>query len=340
MLRIILGLVGAGALVAMMHKTIMAGGGYDHGDADTIAWTAIVLACALCVVPVFRSGQWLAGLAVLTALIAGDIGRFGQTFSEEMERITKLQAPAAAAAKRRADAETRLAEAKASLGAIGSTTPRIEAAIRAKSATEQGVRDKTSKGGCRKGCTAQLAAQMASANAEVKAAYAALATRRQAVEARVSIARAALNSMKVPQSVSPAADLIGWSAALLNAALAGLKSIALNIGAIALLAIAGHGLSLSRETTTADAGENTSEQVARFALDQYEPDSAGQILLTNAYADYRQWCKSEGTRVIPVKDFVAEFDRLAKRAKLQTMRTNDNQVAVLGMAPRRLLQAA
>jgi len=301
MLRFLLGLIGACALVAMMHKTIMAGGGYDHGDVDAIAATMLVVAMALAIVPIFRDGHWIVGLAVLAALVAGDVARFGRTFVEEMDRMTVLQAPAAEAVKRRSDAEQSFADALSALGAVGSTTPRIEAAKRAKAETEIGVREKTSERGCRRLCAAQLAAQMDSANAEVKAAHDALANRHSVAERKVLDTRAALKAAAVPPSVSPAADLIGWSASLLNAALAGLKSVALNLGSISMLAIAGHGLRLSHHPKPAAPKESAREQIARFALDRYQPDTNGQLLLVDAYSDYRRWCKVEDTSIAPVK---------------------------------------
>lgn len=339
MLRFVLGLVGALALLAVMHHGIMADKGtYGHEDAMTIAGTLFVATCALFFMLICRV-HWVLGFAAFLALAAGDAARFGYVFTTKMDQLTALQSPIETAKKRHKAARQRLVDAKAALAAMPATTPRIDAARRAKAETERGVREKTSENGCRKGCTAQLAEQMASAKAELAAAYGALAARRAAAERRVSSVAAALAVIKPPASVSPTAKLIGWNAATLNAVLASLEAVALNLGAIVLLAVAGHSLRLPHPTPAAPP-EAARDQIARFALDRYQPDASGQLLLAEAYSDYRKWCKTERARIVPVKDFIRELDMLARRANLQIAYDNDNQQVIIGMTPIKLIEAA
>ena len=110
-----------------------------------------------------------------------------------------------------------------------------------------------------------------------------------------------------------------------------------NVGAIFALAFAGHG-GIARQSKS-EPTVSARDQVARFALQNYDRTADGQLLLTNARMDYVRWCRAAGATPLPVETFDKELAGLIKSANLP-VENGDAGTIIKGMSPRRLLQAA
>ena len=338
MLRLICFVAGLGAIAAMAHKTIAHGSGYASPDAYvTLAASGLVVALAVAVGHVWRNGHYVIALGMVAALVAGDVFQFGRTVDQEMQRRAALQAPLIAANLKRSEASKLISEARQSLERLGPTSPRLDAAIASHASALEAARTDAAKRGCASNCRKTHEASIAAANAEIRNARTAHDAERQAAQRALTEAQTAFAAMPAKHSASSAADLLGWSAIVFNAVLAGLKASALNIGAIFALAFAGHG-GVARHSQS-EPTENARDQVARFALQSYDKTHDGQLLLKDARTDYVRWCRAVGTAPLPLETFDRELLALIQSANLH-IEHGANGTVIKGMAPRRLLQAA
>lgn len=338
MLRLICFVAGLGAIGAMAHKTITHGTGYASPDAYvTLAAAGLVVALAVAVGHVWRGGNYIIGLGMVAALIAGDVFQFGRTVDQEMQRRAALQAPLVATNIKRTEAVQRVSEVRQKLERLGTSSPRLNAAIASHADALEAARTDAAKRGCASNCRKMHKAAIVAAEGEIRNARTAHDAERQAAQQALTAAQAALVAMPVKHSASSAADLLGWSAIVFNALLAGLKASALNIGAIFALAFAGHG-GVARRSEP-ESIEPPRNQVARFALQSYDKTPDGQLLLTDARAAYVRWCRAVGTTVLPLEIFDRELSALIQSANLP-IEHGTNGTIIRGMAPRRLLQAA
>ncbi len=340
MIRIICFLAGIGAVGALAHKTISSGDGYASPDAYvTLAAAGLVVALAVAVGHVWRNGHHIIAVGMVLALVAGDVFQFGRTVDQEMQKRAASQAPLVAANTKRAEAVQRVTDAKTTLASLGSASPRLNSAIAGHAAALEAARTDAAKRGCASNCRKTHEASIAAADAGIKNARVAHDARRQAAERNLANAQTALAAMPVKQSASSAAALLGITAVVFNAMLAGLKGAALNVGAIFALAFAGHG-TMARADDDDDApSESARDHVARFALQSYDKTPSGELTLTDARTDYVRWCRATGATPLTLEAFDRELGMLIKSAGLP-IETGDAGTVIRGMAPRRLLQAA
>jgi hypothetical protein len=232
-----------------------------------------------------------------------------------------------------------VASAERSVQAVGSTSSRLAAAIKAHNAVQEASRADASKRGCASNCRKLHEAAIVTANAEVENARVAIETQRTSAQIELNKARANLAAAPAPQSTSSAAALLGWPAIVFNALLAALKASALNVGAIFALAFAGHGRA-SKFKSTVQPVINHRDHVARFALDCYNKSPSGTLRLSDARADYIGWCQASNAQALPVGAFEEELACLVSDAKLPVECGDGGLVIIKGMAPRKLLEAA
>lgn len=337
MIRGLCFVAGLAALGAMAHRTIVQGSGYGSPDAYvTLAATGLVICLAVAVGHVWSNGRVFVALGMTLALIAGDTYQFARTVDQEMQHRATLQAPLVAAHRRREMAVERVFTAEQGMATAKTVSTRMQAALAAQAAALAASRVDAAKRGCASNCRKLHEAALLTAARDVTEARHDQDAARQRVTGELASARAALAALPNATPTSSAADLLGWSTDVFNAVLAGLKASAINIGAIFALAFAGHG---GRHPARVHAGEGPHDQVARFALERYLPDAAGEITLAEAWAAYGHWCRACGVSSMPAQVFERELALLAEQAALGLDRDDKRGLVIRGMAPA-LLEAA
>ena len=223
------------------HRIASAGGYASSGAPLLIALAAGLAMGALAIDVAWHDERYVFVGLIGAALAAGEGYALLLTSERTLDQREAKQAPLRLAADAFAKAGKRVDEAQNAVARAPDTSPRLAAAIAAKSAADTAVVEKSAERGCLANCRQLLQAQVDAASAEVVAARAEIAAARKVLEDELEAARAALAGMKPPVSDTPLADrlgLPGWKIDLLAAALASLA--ANGLGAF-LLAFAAHG---------------------------------------------------------------------------------------------------
>lgn len=222
-LRTTSAIVGAGIIACVTYATVQAMGGINANMAPTI----IALACGLVVGALAFGIAWSQGrkvlaIAIAVTMICGEGYTLLNTGERELEAREAKQAPVRAAMVER----ERLTKAVTS-------TPRLEAALKAQEDVRADARKKIAEASCVKLCAALLEKQQADAALEVEKA-------RAEAQATVQAANAALAAIPAVAAVSPLAARINVPDWVLDLIRAGLFSVSANgLGAF-LLAFSSH----------------------------------------------------------------------------------------------------
>jgi hypothetical protein len=198
--RILAGIAGLGVVAAATHLNVMHAGGYQSGDAALIIAAAVLLAIgAGAAAAVWRDGDRFPALALALCVVAGECYWLAMNAERELAAREAIARPVAEAAAKRAAAEKRIEEAQT-----------------AKRQADAAAISEAAKPGCRVNCAALLESAKRSAETELAAA------------------RAALAGLPALPSVTPLADRIGVPAWLWDLVVAGLRSLLVIGGSIAL----------------------------------------------------------------------------------------------------------
>jgi hypothetical protein len=240
-LRVSAFVVGIALLGATAHVTIHHTGGYGSAHAAlTLAIAAGVGVGALCI-----GAAWAAqriGLAtwLVLAICAGEAFGFLSTAERLVVAREALQAPLRVAQEAFTRARARVAEATQALAALPGTSPRLDAALAAKTAADAAAVAKSAERGCAENCRRLLQAQVDASALEVDAARAEVDAIRKRFQGDLVDAHVGLTRLQVPISATPLADRLGLPAWFLDLLTAGLGSIAANGLACGLIAFAAH----------------------------------------------------------------------------------------------------
>ena len=282
-LRLCVFLAGTAVVAAATHANVLHAGGYASSDAPLIIAIAALLTvgmafCGLLWGSKHRFGAVGLGLCILS----------GETYwvlinaDREIARQEERYAPLLKAHEARTEAEKRVATAEAALKDANAAVT-----------TEAAKRD------CLKNCAAMLTASAAAARVDLDAA------------------RSALTNTPRPLSPAPLSARLGIAPWLWDLVMAGLRSLAVVGGSLAI------GLSLHSErrlgakSATAPpaldadpslkrkapkraakleviAPPNRREHVAHFLRSTLTPDPSGQTSLRALHRRYAEWCNGEG----------------------------------------------
>ena len=179
------------------------------------------------------------GFAIFIAigLLAGEVSNVLTTGERVVIGRDEAAEPVRLQTVKRKEAERRVADARASLVP---TTPRLDAALAAKTRAEGSVASEAAKPGCAKNCRALLNKAVDDAAGEVAAARRDLEAQQAAAQREITAAVAALEALPAPRSETVFADKLTIAGSTLDLIQAALKSLALNGLGAALLAFAVH----------------------------------------------------------------------------------------------------
>lgn len=282
--RTLVALAGAAVVAAATHANVLHAGGYQSGAAPLVITVAVLLALGMgFAVTAWRDGQRIGALALVVCLFAGEGYWLATNAERELAARDAIVRPVVEAAEKRAAAEKRLAEAEA-----------------AKKRAEEAAITEAAKRDCKSNCRQLLQDVMSAAESELNAA------------------RASLALLPVVRSVTPLSDRIGVPAWAWDLVLAGLRSLAVFGGSIAV-ALAVHPRPRTKtnraepervkpapvrhepETTALVVMQpiNEREHVAQFLRASLKPDPAGTASLRDLHAHYLDWCRSSAVEPLP-----------------------------------------
>lgn len=234
MVRIMAALAGTGILAAATGLLIEANK-LTGMHAALVAALAVGLGIGAVVV---GHARWPLRIALLAAMLAGELFGLLGTAERIVVARDQAQAPLVAAQKARLDALRRIEQAE--LAALPKPSVRLQTALEAQHEAETAARMKASERGCASNCRALLEAGITAARADVAAARAAVEADQAKAQRELAAARAELAALPVPGSASPLADRLGLEPWVLDLIAAGLLAIGANGLAVALIAWAAH----------------------------------------------------------------------------------------------------
>lgn len=339
--RLMFGLVGCGIIGATAYVTVMAHGGWDAPQAQL----TIAVACGVAVASIafgiaIASRQWGFVLAFAVALLAGEAAGMLTTGERVLAGRDAAAESIRLATIKREQAQRRLDDA---LAVHIITTPRLDAAQKAKEMADAAVASEASKKGCASNCRALLNKAVDDAIAELGAARAEMEDQQRAAARQVEAARLALDALPAPKSETLLADKLHMSGATLDLLLAALTSLGANGLGATLLAFgvhSGHHRERHLEKHAARTLEPVSaliarlpmptvqdvvstdrkpalalpatpdQHVAKFGLDTMKPAKSGRIAFNDLHAAYLDWCAAKQLPPLPARDITIAMSKL------------------------------
>jgi hypothetical protein len=240
-LRLLTALAGVGLLAVTTDYSIQSGVGYGHPWARVMIAMAVVGAIGAAAFG-HLWGHRKRGLAILLCfvLIVIEATAFVTTAERVVTQRDAQQSPAIAAAELRQAVSDRVAQAEARLAAIPATTERLTTAVAQKSAADKAAMDKAAERSCAQNCRLLLEAQVTAAERELVAARKELTDQRLAAQQALESARRELAALPAPKTASALSDRLGVAGWLWDLAMGAMNSIATNVGACVMIAVAAH----------------------------------------------------------------------------------------------------
>jgi hypothetical protein len=315
------------------HSAVLSSGGYAAPVAPQIlAFAAGLIAGSLAVGIAWREGRFILAVLLVLALVAGEAWALLRTAERVVTLREKQQAPLRSTAMARAAAEKEIADAEGALAAAR-ITPRLSAAVKAKTIADAAVVAKASEPGCASNCRQLLQAQVDQATAEVRAARDEIEAGTAAAARRLALAHAGLTASAPPESATPLADRLGLPGWTLDLTEAGLVSVALNgLGAL-LLFFAAHGW--RRPTIEIPATElapvdvpprDVAGEADRFARSTFLPKEDGLVNVAEIKRSYVAWCQDQGMVPLPDQEIGQALSALFSRVGLYRQGRGANAV--------------
>ena len=352
-------LIGAAIIGAATHVTIDATGGYGAPHAPlAVAIACGVIVGAVCVGRAWADRRWFLAVFITLALLAGEAWSMLSTAERIIAGREKAAEPARDLAKQRRAAEQRLTAARA---APAPSTARLEAAMEAKARADSSVATDASKKSCATNCRALLNKAVDDATNEVAAARRELEGLKQAREATIAAAAAALEDVPAPKSEAPLADKLGLPAWMLDLIAAGLASLSANGLGAGLVAYGAHGharrqiqkpqqtadkrpLTIEAEFTAAQEAKaapakilplptpkDPRQQAAKFGLECFTPAGAAWPPLAEGQMAYVVWCAQAQIPPLPTAKIAAALADLFEGSGLM-LEEHDGRLFVRGAA--------
>lgn len=324
--RTLAALAGLAVVAAATHANVLHAGGYGTTDAWLIITVAALLALGMGYAAiVWRDGNKAGAIALGLCLLAGEVYWLASNAERELAQRDELAAPMLEAKARYAQAENRVAEAKKALATAGATAQRrLDEAVKASRDAADAAVSEAAKPGCRANCAKLLMDAKDRAEAELRNARSAVDAAIARAEADVDSAEAALAALPTPRTAAPLPEKLGFAPWAWDLFLAGLRSIAVVGGSIAI-ALALHPRA-SVEARKADDSKTTvsepssyparrktpttalqiappkidsREHVAEFLRATLRPDPEGSASLRRLHARYTDWCEAQTLQPLP-----------------------------------------
>jgi hypothetical protein len=240
-LRLLTAVAGVGLLAVTTDYSIQSGVGYGHPWARVMIAMAVVGAIgAAAFGHLWGHGKRMLALLLCLVLIVIEATAFVTTAERVVTQRDAQQSPAIAAAEIRRVVTGRVIEAEARLASIPATTDRLTTALAQKLAADKAAIDKAAERSCAANCRALLEQQTTAADREVQTARAELAEQRRLAEQALDAARKELAALPTPKTASALSDRLGVSGWLWDLVMGAMNSIATNVGACVMIAVAAH----------------------------------------------------------------------------------------------------
>lgn len=324
--------VGLGLLAATGHVTISHTGGYTTPHAIlTLAIAAGVGIGALAIGAAWAARRRGVARWLVIAILAGEAFGFLSTAERLVVGREASQAPLRVAHEDLDKARQRVSDAATALAGYSSTSPRLDAAMAAKTTADAAVVLKSAERGCLTNCRALLQAQVDAALAEVGQARDEIANRRHGAKSDLAAAGLALAAIQAPPSATPLADRLGMPAWLLDLLTAALGSIAANGLAVGLIAFAAHHRQAEEINVAEIVAEPRSvirptEHAAQFAVEALR--KGGWLEVIRLHDAYRIWCTQNALQPLPDEQIVPALAHLFKKAGIVLAKRQGRLVAV------------
>jgi hypothetical protein len=237
-----------------------------------------------------------------------------------------LQAPLRATQEVFSQARARVSGAAQAVAALPGTSPRLDAALAAKTGADAATVAKSAERGCVENCRRLLQAQVDASASEVDEARAEVDANRKRLEAELETAHAALKGLQVPISATPLADRVGLPAWFLDLLTAGLGSIAANGLACGLIAFSAHDQRAPRGNGQPSTVARPADHAAQFAVENLR--LGGEIDIAVLPGAYRRWCAQKGFAPLPDAEVASALAGLFERAGIAIQRDQGRLIAV------------
>lgn len=302
----ILALAGGAVVMAIAsHVNITATGGYGTPH----AYITIAAAIGLVVGSLLFHWVWASWASLAVVLVVCMLSGEAYQIISTQDRLAKSReadkAPRREYQKTYQKAEKRLADAQKAVDNPPTTSKALESANKSKASADAAVVEKAAEKFCRSECRQMLEKQVETAAAEVQKATAAIEARKTKAKEELDAARAALDGLKAPESVTALADQTGIPAWIIDVSLSALGSIAVNGIACCLLMFGAHPARSRVEVVTPQPRWSATEpnptkrkkpasekeHAARFGLACLRP--GGEADLEAIRSSYRAWSALE-----------------------------------------------
>lgn len=325
--RVVVAIAGLAVVAAATHVNVLHAGGYENGDAWLIITVAALLALGMAYAAICWQDRRYAGAIMLgLCLVAGEVYWLATNAEREIAKRDEIAAPLIEAQAKREKAEARVVAAKAAVAIAGNAEEsRLSTAIEAQRSAAAAAVSEAAKPGCRANCANLLMDAKDRAEAEVRAARAAVDAARAKAESEVNAAEAALAAMPAARSAAPLPAKLGLAPWAWDLIMAGLRSIAVVGGSIAIaLALHPHHsgeagkpkeMAAKADVAAPDVPKKTRaqpatlriappkvddrEHVAQFLRATLRPDPEGSASLRRLHARYADWCEAQTLQPLP-----------------------------------------
>jgi hypothetical protein len=294
--RVLAAIAGLGVIGAATHLNIVHAGGYGSGDAGLIVTVAVLVAIGMgYAAMVWRDGSNVRAIGLTLCLVAGEAYWTATNVERELQARGAAEAPLARARAGRAQLVREVKEAEAT-----------------KKAADAAAQLQATLPGCRKNCAHLLTD-----------------TKREA-DSDLAAKQAALNALQTEKITDALADHLGLSHWAYDLIIAGLRSLAVMGGSLAI-ALAVHSAAAKPPIAVPEilppapplgvpviAGPTG--DVKRFLLACLPRAKGEEVTASAVYARYQRWCDNQGQSAIKPREFAEKFKAVAERVGIRVRR--------------------
>lgn len=323
--RIAAVLAGLAVVGAATHANVLHAGGYGTSDAYLIMTVAALLAIGMgYAVIAWKDGHKAGAIMLGFCLVAGEVYWLATNAEREIATREADAAPLRGEMAKRAKAEQRVNDAKTALATVGATAQsRIDAALTAKTAADTAAVSEAAKPGCRTNCAKLLMDAKDRAERELRDARAALASATAKAEQEAKDALSLLDALPAAPSAAPLPERLGFASWAWDLIMAGLRSLAVVGGSIAVALALHPRASVKTEQQAAAPAQVATvteisrpkskalriappvaeqEHVAAFLRAVLRPDPEGSASLRRLYGQYPAWCEARNLTPLPAAE--------------------------------------
>lgn len=327
-------IAGVAVLGFNANETIQATGGYSTSHALLTMAAALALGIAACCLGrAYQSKRRAVFFALLFAVIAMEAWTFLTTGERIVNQRDALAEPARIQIAHRHAVEARVSTAKQ---AVPVSTPRLDAALRAKQLADGALISDAAEKSCASNCRQLLSKAVDEAAQELTVARHELKILKSKSLAVLAEAEAEFAALPPAKTETPFADRLGLPGWGLDLIMAALKSIGVNGLGGALLAFGAHSkrkvgteavaapaLSMPALPKPAKSRSSTKRSVrdarveaSQFAATVFRPATDGRIQLGDIHEAYLDWCRVNAIEPLPVESIGGAMNKMFQEVGL------------------------